>query len=118
VDEIDTLLRKKALELAKTSRREEPPRQRVITGEEAVQIVRKITKGERAGEIIENALALYQQHAVALFKKIAELHLQGVIKELEDYELYQILLRAGMRVPVKTEVKIVRHGREYKLGEA
>jgi len=53
-----------------------------------------------------------------LFKKLAELHLQGVIKELADYELYQMLLRLGMRVPVKTEIKIVRHGREYKLGES
>jgi hypothetical protein len=35
-----------------------------------------------------------------------------------DHELYEILLRAGFKVPVKTEIKIVRHGREYKLGES
>lgn len=118
-DDIDTLLRKKALELAKMKTKEvEAPKQRALTGEEAVEIIKRITKGDRAGEIIENALALYGQHAVALFKKLAELHLQGVVNELADYELYQVLLRAGMKVPVKTEIKIVRHGREYKLGES
>lgn len=117
-DEIDALLRKKALELAKMRVKESEPRQKALTSEEAIQIVRKIVKGDRAGEIIDNALSLYGQQAVALFKKVAELHLQGVIKELADYELYQMLLRVGMRVPVKTEIKIVRHGREYKLGES
>ncbi|AAL63644.1 hypothetical protein [Pyrobaculum aerophilum] len=117
-DEIDSLLRKKALELAKMRIQESGPKQKALSGDEAIQIVRKIVKGERASEIIDNALSLYSQQAIALFKKLAELHLQGVIKELADYELYQMLLRLGMRVPVKTEIKIVRHGREYKLGES
>jgi len=118
VDEIDSILRKKALELAKTQLREvAQPRQRTLNDEEVIRIVRQITKGDRAEEIIGNALELYKPYVLPLFRKIAELHLQGVIKELADYELYQMLLRVGLRVPVKTEVRIVRHGREYKLGE-
>lgn len=118
-DDIDALLRKKALELAKHRLMESAqPQKRELTEAEAVEIVKRITKGERASEIIENALALYRPHVIPLFKKLAELHTQGVIKELADHELYQILARAGFRVPVKTEVKIVRHGREYKIGES
>mgnify|MGYP001772546961 CR=1 FL=1 len=118
MDEIDSILRKKALELAKAQLRETvKPQQRILTDEEAIRIVRQITKGDRAEEIIDNALELYKPYVLPLFRKIAELHLQGVIKELADYELYQMLLRVGIRVPVKTEVRIVRHGREYKLGE-
>jgi hypothetical protein len=119
-DEIDVLLRRKALELAKSRFKEtlQPPPRRQLTDEEVVKLLREITKGERAGEIIDNALALYKPYVMPLFRKIAELHQQGVIKELMDYELYEMLLRAGFRVPVKTEIKIVRHGREYKLGES
>jgi hypothetical protein len=119
-DDIDALLRRKALELAKTKFKETlpPPPRRQLTDEEVVKLLREITKGERAGEIIDNALALYKPYVMSLFRKIAELHQQGVVKELMDYELYEMLLRAGFKVPVKTEVKIVRHGREYKLGES
>ncbi|MCC6020669.1 MAG: DNA-binding protein [Thermoproteaceae archaeon] len=97
-------------ELAKPQRRE-------LTDAEAVKIVREITRGSRSEEIIENALALYKPYVMPIFRRIAELHEQGAIKELSDYELYEILLRAGIRVPLKTEIKIVRHGREYRLGE-
>jgi len=118
-DEIDVLLRRKALEFAKNKLKETtPPPRRELSNEEVIQLIRSITKGERATEIIDNALALYRPYVLTLFRKIAELHIQGVIKELTDYELYEILLRAGFKVPVKTEIKIVRHGREYKLGES
>jgi hypothetical protein len=119
-DDIDVLLRRKALELAKSRFKEtlQPPPRRQLTDEEVVKLLREITKGERAGEIIDNALALYKPYVMPLFRKIAELYQQGVIKELMDYELYEMLLRAGFRIPVKTEIKIVRHGREYKLGES
>ncbi len=118
-DDIDALLRRKALELVKTKLKETaPPPRKQLTDEEVVQLVRSITKGERAAEIIDNALALYRPYIFTIFRKIAELHMQGIIKELMDYELYEILLRAGFKVPVKTEIKIVRHGREYKLGES
>ncbi|MEM1662559.1 MAG: DNA-binding protein [Pyrobaculum sp.] len=116
-DDVDVLLRKKALEILKSQTKEtaQPPKR--LSDEEAIEIVKKITKGDRAVEIIENALALYKPHAISLFKKIAELHIQGVVKELADFELYEMLKRVGMKVPVRTEIKIVRHGREYKLGE-
>lgn len=114
-DDIDVLIRRKALELAK-SHREKSLQQKKLTDEEAVRIVREITHGDRAGEIIEKALELYKPHIYVIFRKIAELHQQGVIKELADYELYELLKNAGFKIPIKTEIKIVRHGREYKIG--
>ncbi|ABL88831.1 conserved hypothetical protein [Pyrobaculum islandicum DSM 4184] len=118
-DDIDVIIRRKALELAKSKIRESTQHpKRILTDEEAIRIVKSITTGERAAEIIDNALTLYKPHVVAIFRKIAELHLQGIIRELADYELYELLLRAGFKVPVKTEIKIVRHGREYKIGES
>ncbi|MEM1598567.1 MAG: DNA-binding protein [Pyrobaculum sp.] len=117
MDDVDALIRKKALELAKSQLKEATPPKKILTDEEVVKIIRQITKGDRAEEIIDNALSLFKPYVMPLFRKLAELHQQGVVKELADYELYQVLLRAGIKVPVKTEVKIVRHGREYKLGE-
>lgn len=118
-DDVDVLLRRKALEMLKSQTKNAPqPPKKYLSDEEAVEIVKKITKGERAAEIIENALSLYKPYATQLFKKIAELHLQGVIKELTDVELFEMLRRVGLKVPVKTEIKIVRHGREYKIGES
>jgi len=117
-DAVDAILRKKALELVRSKMQElAKPQRRELTDAEAVKIVREITRGSRSEEIIENALALYKPYVMPIFRRIAELHEQGAIKELSDYELYEILLRAGIRVPLKTEIKIVRHGREYRLGE-
>ncbi|MFN3804367.1 MAG: DNA-binding protein [Pyrobaculum sp.] len=116
-DDIDVLLRKKALELAR-SRVEKPTQQKRLTDEEAVKIVKTITYGDKAGEIIDKALELYKPHIYVILRKIAELHQQGVIKELADYELYELLKNAGFKVPIRTEIKIVRHGREYKIGES
>ncbi len=116
VDDIDTILRKKALEFAKTSPQPQVAKPQ-MSEEEVVKLIREITKGDRASEIIEIALELYKPHVIALFRKIVELHRGGVLKELQDYELYQLLQRAGFRIPLKTQIKIVRHGREFRVGE-
>lgn len=116
MDDIDIILRKKALELARDRKKEEPVKR--LTDEEAIAVVRQIVKGKKAAEIVENALALFKPYVLPLFRKIAELHREGVIKELEDHELYQMLLRMGIKVPISTELKIVRHGREYRIGES
>ncbi|WP_054853935.1 hypothetical protein [Vulcanisaeta distributa] len=88
---------------------------RELTREEVIQLIRQITKGERAGEIIDNALQLYGDTAVQVFRQLVELHLGGKLGELQDYELYQILERVGLHVPLRTRVRIVRHGRRRAL---
>ncbi|ADY02117.1 hypothetical protein VMUT_1916 [Vulcanisaeta moutnovskia 768-28] len=89
---------------------------RELTNEEVIQLIRQITKGERAGEIIDNALQLYGDTAVQVFRQLVELYLSGRLGELQDSELYQILERVGLHVPLRTRIRIVRHGREENIG--
>ena len=87
-----------------------------LTRDEVIQLIRQMTRGDRAGEIIDNALQLYGDTAVQVFKQLVELHLSGRLGELQDYELYQILERVGLHVPLRTRIRIVRHGREESIG--
>ena len=89
---------------------------RELTRDEVIQLIRQMTKGDRAGEIIDNALRLYGDTAIQVFKQLVELHLSGQLSELQDYELYQILERIGLHVPLRTRIRIVRHGREESIG--
>ncbi|MGC8608113.1 MAG: DNA-binding protein [Vulcanisaeta sp.] len=89
---------------------------RELTNEEVIQLIRQITKGERAGEIIDNALQLYGDTAVQVFRQLVELYLSDRLGELQDSELYQILERVGLHVPLRTRIRIVRHGREENIG--
>ncbi len=100
--------------MAKAAKKEE--RKKTLTRDEVIRIIRQITKGDRAEEIINNALELYGDTAVQVFKQLVELHLNGKLGELQDYELYQILERLGLHVPLRTRVRIVRHGREENIG--
>mgnify|MGYP001770631741 CR=1 FL=1 len=116
-DDIDTLIRKKALEIAAKQIQSRKPEERPLSKEEVLKIVKSLLKGERAEEILNSALELYGDSLMPLLRKIVDLHKQGVINELWDYELYRILTNAGFVVPLKTRLRIVRHGREYKIGE-
>ncbi|MGC8544192.1 MAG: DNA-binding protein [Vulcanisaeta sp.] len=89
---------------------------RELTRDEVIQLLKQMTKGERANEIIDNALQLYGDTAVQVFKQLVELHMNGRLGELQDYELYQILERVGLHVPLKTRIRIVRHGKEENIG--
>ncbi len=92
---------------------------RELTREEVIQLIRQITRGERAGEIIDNALQLYGDTAVQVFRQLAELYLSGRLGGLQDYELYQVLERlGGLHVPLRTRIRIVRHGREESIGSS
>lgn len=91
-------------------------KKRELSKDEIINIIRRITKGDRAEEIINNALSLYGENAIQVFRQLVELYLNGKLSELQDFELYQILERFGMHVPVKTKIRIVRHGREESIG--
>ena len=91
---------------------------RELTRDEVIQLIRQMTRGEKAGEIIDNALRLYGDTAIQVFKQLVELHLSGQLSELQDYELYQILERVGLHVPLRTRIRIVRHGREESIGSS
>lgn len=119
--EIEKLLEKKAKEtwsnILEQKYREMVKPVKKISTEDIIKKMKEITKGERAEEIIDKAYTYYGDTAISIFKRIIQLHEEGVIRELYDYELYQILQKLGLRIPIETKVRIVRHGREYRIGE-
>ncbi|MFP3195943.1 MAG: DNA-binding protein [Caldivirga sp.] len=84
---------------------------------DVVAEVKAMTKGERAGEIIDKAVKLYGEAALAVFRQLVKLHRDGALGELTDAELYNILENVGLHVPIETRVRIVRHGEERRIGE-
>ncbi|MFP3074406.1 MAG: hypothetical protein RXR04_04870, partial [Caldivirga sp.] len=84
---------------------------------DVVAEVKAMTKGERAGEIIDKAVKLYGEAALAVFRQLVKLHRDGALGELTDGELYNILENVGLHIPIETRVRIVRHGEERRIGE-
>jgi len=84
---------------------------------DVVAEVKAMTKGERAGEIIDKAVRLYGEAALTVFRQLIKLHRDGALGELTDAELYNILENVGLHVPIETRVRIVRHGQERRIGE-
>ncbi len=113
-DDIESLIRKKALEIwsssMKTKARREP-------AEDVVSAIKRIVRGCRAEEIVDKAVRYYGDVAVKVFKQIVDLHRSGAIGELWDYELYEVLKRLGLNVPIETKIVIKRGGREESIGE-
>ena len=118
-EEIKRLIERKAMELAFRAVERKPAikPQAVLSDEDVIRELKMIVKGERASEIIEGAYALYGKAAVEVFRRLVEMFRQGRVKEFWDHELYMLLENLGLRVPLKTRVRIVRHGREERIGE-
>ncbi len=116
-EERELILRRKMLEImSKAMRRTEVEAvKRELTKDEVIRLLKDIVRGERAEEIIGRAVEIYGDVAIDVFRQIVELYKQGKLKELWDYQLYEILMRLGLHVPLKTRIRIVRHGREEKL---
>ncbi|NPA69627.1 MAG: DNA-binding protein [Crenarchaeota archaeon] len=119
--EIEELLRKKALEawqqVQRRLRTSSTQMSQVETKEEIINKLRKIVKGSRTDEIIRKALDLYGDDALKVFREIVRLYERGSIRELMDYELYQILERLGLHVPLETRIRIVKHGTESSISD-
>nr|KJR72182.1 MAG: DNA-binding protein [Vulcanisaeta sp. AZ3] len=115
-EERERIMRKMMMEMMRKAQAREEGK-KPLTRDDIISIIKRITKGDRAEEIINNALELYKDTALQVFKQLVELHLNGKLNELQDYELYQILERLGLHVPIKTRVRIVRHGREESIGD-
>lgn len=117
-DDVENMIRRKALEIAAKHMASPKMREkRPLAKEEVLSVLRGILKGERAQEVLDVALQLYGDSVMPLLRKIVELKQQGVIAELWDHELYRFLANAGFVVPLKTRVRIMRQGKEHKIGE-
>ncbi len=122
--ELEELLRRKAAETWQEIKlrqlrqiQEQQLRQQLLTPEDVVREIKNIVKGSRAEEIIDRALSLYGDVAISVFREIVKLYRSGRIRELSDYELYQILQQLGLRVPIETRIRIAKRGSERSLGD-
>ncbi len=116
MDDIETLIKRKALEAWYSSQSRYGERETT----DVVEELRRITRGNRADEIIERAIQLYGEAARRAFSRLVDLHKSGSIRELSDYELYNYLRSMGLYVPLQTRVKVVRRGEKKAedLGES
>ncbi len=109
--ELELIRLKKLMNLMSQPRRspEEKPT-------DVVSEIKAMVKGERAEEIINKAVKIYGESALAVFRQLIKLRRDGAISELTDGELYNILENVGLHVPIETKIRIVRHGKEEKIG--
>jgi hypothetical protein len=114
--ERERLMLKMMMEIMAKAAKKEEEGKKALTRDDVIKMIRQITKGDRAEEIISKALELYGETAVQVFKQLVGLYLSGRLSELWDYELYQILERLGLHIPLRTRIRIVRHGREESIG--
>ncbi len=116
MDDIETLIKKKALEAWYSSKSRHGDR----GAADVVEELRRIARGSRVDEIIERALELYGDVARRAFSRLVDLYRAGSIRELSDYELYNYLRGMGLHVPLQTRVRVVRRGEKKAedLGES
>jgi len=114
-DELRLLRLKKMMELMKAAKPGESVRE--LSDDDAVNIVRGMVVGNRGAEIIDKAINLYDGSILPLFKYLAEKKMSGSIQSIRDDELYALLDNMGFHVPLDTRIRIVRHGREEKVGD-
>lgn len=117
-DFVNSIIRKKAVKTwasltSEKTRREE----KSLTDTEVIKYVKTIIEGSRGEEIVDKAVELYGTNVIKIFKEIVKLHMAGKISRLTDHELYNLLTRLGFKIPLKTSVRIVRHGREEDFRE-
>lgn len=116
--EIDLLLKREALKLwAQKFEKESRPIERDLRKEDVINLIKKIVEGDRTEEIVNTAIEYYGDVAIEVFKQIVQAYLKGKISKLSDVELYEILVRLGLRIPLKTRIKIVRHGEARDISE-
>ncbi|WP_188595438.1 DNA-binding protein [Thermocladium modestius] len=114
-DELRLLKLKKMMELMKAAKPGGSGKE--LSDSDAVNIVRGMVVGDRGAEIIDKAISLYDGSVLPLFKYLAEKKMSGGIQSIRDDELYALLDNMGFHIPLDTRIRIVRHGREEKLGD-
>ncbi|KUO92689.1 MAG: DNA-binding protein [Thermocladium sp.] len=116
-DELRLLKLKKMMELMKANQSMGQLQKKNLSDEEVVATVRGMIVGERGGEIIDKAINLYGNAAIQLFRYLVEKKAEGQIQSIRDDELYAFLEDAGLHIPLDTRIRIVRHGKEEKIGD-
>jgi len=112
--ELEALRRKKLMELKRILQKREKGREK---REDPRKILDKFFIG-RAWEVLNAAKAQYPQAARYVENMLVRLIIEGKIRnKISGEELYWLFRRLGIRVRLKTSIKILEHGKLKSLEE-
>jgi len=115
-DELAAIRRKKLMEMMKLlkERKEEKEKRRE---KDPQKVLDEFLVG-RAWEVLNAARAQYPQVARYVESLLLRLIMEGRIKsKISGEDLYWLFRRLGVRVRLKTSIKILEHGKLKSLGE-
>jgi len=114
--ELEAIRQKKLMELKRILKRKEQAK-REEKREDPREILNRFFIG-RAWEVLNAAKAQYPQVARYVENTLVKLIMEGRIKnKISGEELYGLFRRLGVRVRLKTRIKILEHGRVKSLEE-
>jgi DNA-binding TFAR19-related protein (PDSD5 family) len=111
-DELNAIRRKKLEELQKKLAKKEEKKKEIDVNE----ILDKTFKG-RAWEVFNTASYQYPELMKKISDLLVKLVLSGKLSELNGEQLYTFLRRLGLRVRLKTQIKITSQGKLKSLSE-
>ena len=111
-DELSDIRRKKFEELQKKLAKKEEKKKEINVNE----ILNKTFKG-RAWEVFNTASYQYPEFMKKISELLVKLVLSGKLSELNGEQLYTFLRRLGLRVRLKTQIKITSQGKMKSLSE-
>lgn len=114
--ELEALRQKKLMELKRILQKREKEKGREKR-EDPRKILNKFFIG-RAWEVLNAAKAQYPQAARYVENMLVRLIIEGKIRsKISGEELYWLFRRLGIRVKLKTSIKILEHGKLKSLEE-
>ena len=111
-DELNAIRRKKLEELQKKLAKKEEKKKEIDVN----KILNKTFKG-RAWEVFNTASYQYPELMKKISDLLVKLVLSGKLSELNGEQLYTFLRRLGLRVRLKTQIKVTSQGKLKSLSE-
>lgn len=111
--ELERLRRRRLAQLSKHLQTERKEKKEKVSKQD---LLNKVFVG-RAWEVFNATQAQYPQVAKRLGDFLAQLVSSGRIKKVSGQELYFLLRKMGLRVKLKTTIRIKEHGKPKSLEE-
>ena len=113
--ELETIRRKKLLELRRQLKKKEEPKTEVKREETPKEVLSRFFVG-RALEVFNAANEQYPQAASYIEKTLAKLIQEGKIRyKISGEELYSLFRTLGLRVRLQTRIRVLEHGKIKSL---
>ncbi|OYT60190.1 MAG: hypothetical protein B6U75_02275 [Desulfurococcales archaeon ex4484_217_1] len=116
-EELPLELRIKLLEKQKKIIKEKLKKEKQKTFEYKPKEVVLSVLDERAKEVFAEAERQYPHLIDYVTDILAKYIIENKVKNMDAYQLYNILLALGLRVKLPLKIRFVRHGEEYTVEE-